>query len=253
MIAASLAVRAARPLLPRVARPRTILAGPLRGHRLVTSWHDYPAALLGYTELDLLRWFRRAVGPGETWLDVGAHYGYTALALSLLVGPRGRVFAFEPVRDTAACLAETARVNRLEQLRVVRVGLSDSSYLAPMYVAVDRGMARPTVARASELIDVIALDRAWDALHPGEGRVHGVKLDVQGMEGRALAGMESVLRRHRPQLAIELHPGVDRSALLAFLARCGYRRPGRPVAPLPGELAPRYADDRTYVFSPGAS
>ena len=41
---------------------------------------------------------------------MGAHYGYTALALSRLVGEEGRVFAFEPVPETAGCLAATAEV-----------------------------------------------------------------------------------------------------------------------------------------------
>src|SRR3954465_4692650 len=85
-----------RRVLPRSLRPHTILAGPLQGARIYTSWHDYPGAILGTTERPLLDWFRRNVSPGETWIDVGAHYGYTAIALCRLVGPTGRVVAFEP-------------------------------------------------------------------------------------------------------------------------------------------------------------
>ena len=85
-----------RRFMPRSVRPHRILAGRLRGYRIVTSWHDYPGAILGRTERPLLDWFDGHVRPGETWLDVGAHYGYTAIALSRLVGPQRRVFAFEP-------------------------------------------------------------------------------------------------------------------------------------------------------------
>src|SRR5205814_10611463 len=105
---------------------RRIRRGPLRGSRLGTSWRDYPAALLGYTEGPLLRWLAANAGPGETWLDVGAHYGYTALVLSRLVGPEGRVFAFEPVPETAGCLAATRARNRLAQLTVLPLGPSAS-------------------------------------------------------------------------------------------------------------------------------
>src|SRR6202040_132627 len=90
-----------RKALPRNRRSYRILSGPLKGYRLMTSWHDYPGALLGSTEKPLLEWFARNVGDSETWLDVGAHYGYTAIALSRLVGQKGRVFAFEPVLSTA--------------------------------------------------------------------------------------------------------------------------------------------------------
>jgi len=71
-----------RMCLPHHIQPHRILAGPLRGYRIVTSGHDYPAAILGYTERPLLDWFDKQVGAGETWLDVGAHYGYTAIALA---------------------------------------------------------------------------------------------------------------------------------------------------------------------------
>jgi len=49
------------------------LGGLLKGYVIVTSWHDYPAAILGRTERALLDWFAHNVGSGETWLDVGAH------------------------------------------------------------------------------------------------------------------------------------------------------------------------------------
>src|SRR2546429_1571047 len=96
----------------------------MRGCHLVTSWRDYPAAIIGYTEGPLLRWLAANVGPGETWLDVGAHYGYTAMALSRLVGEKGRVYAFEPGPETAGCLAATRARNRLPQLTVLPMGPS---------------------------------------------------------------------------------------------------------------------------------
>src|SRR5437867_5167488 len=95
--------RRIRRFLPRFISPHSILAGPLRGARIYTSWHDYPGAILGTTERPLLEWFWRNVSPGETWIDAGAHYGYTAIALCRLVGSAGRVFAFEPVLSTAGC------------------------------------------------------------------------------------------------------------------------------------------------------
>ena len=63
---------------------------------MVTSWRDYPAGITGRTEKRLLEWFEREAGEGETWLDIGAHYGYTTLALARMTGPSGRVYAFEP-------------------------------------------------------------------------------------------------------------------------------------------------------------
>src|SRR5258706_11527415 len=100
-----------RPRLPKKIRAHRILAGPIRGARIVTSWHDYPAGIGGLTEKPLIAWFAQHVAPGTTWLDVGAHYGYTAIALSRFVGNEGRVFAFEPMRATAGCVGRTRVVN----------------------------------------------------------------------------------------------------------------------------------------------
>lgn len=119
-----------RRLLPKSVRPHRIIAGRLRGFRIVTSWHDYPAAILGRTERALLDWFEQNVRAGETWLDVGAHYGYTALALSRLVGPGGRVFAFEPMVTTAGYLGRTRGLNGLTQLTVIPCGLGAPESLA---------------------------------------------------------------------------------------------------------------------------
>ena len=42
-----------RRLLPKTIRAQRILGGPLRGLHIVTSWHDYPAAIMGRTERPL--------------------------------------------------------------------------------------------------------------------------------------------------------------------------------------------------------
>ena len=69
-----------RPFLPTKVKVHRIKNGDLRGMKIMTSWRDYPGAILGRTEKPLLSWFRDNVNNGETWIDVGAHYGYTSLA-----------------------------------------------------------------------------------------------------------------------------------------------------------------------------
>src|SRR4051812_13807854 len=69
-----------RGLLPRRLKNHTIRSGPMAGCAIFTSWHDYPGAILGTTERPLVEWLQRNVRPNETWIDVGAHYGYTAIA-----------------------------------------------------------------------------------------------------------------------------------------------------------------------------
>src|ERR1700730_1047474 len=230
-------------------KPHRIFAGPLRGARIVTSWHDYPASIMGRTERNLLDWFQHNVKPGETWLDVGAHYGYTAIALSQLVGPSGRVFAFEPVVSTAGCVAQTRSLNGLTQATVVPCGLGAPESLAYLKLPLERGMADRTLSsdaeRWGEPIQIARLDWLWPLLNGGIDAVDGVKIDVQGMEIEALRGMEGSLRHQHPKLVLELHAGVDRSTVLDLLARAGYQARGCAIEPQRGA---DLKDHQSYSF-----
>jgi FkbM family methyltransferase len=241
-----------RQLLPSLVYPHRIWAGPLRGHRIVTSWHDYPAAILGYTERPLLNWFDQNVRPDETWLDIGAHYGYTAIALSRLVGGTGRVFAFEPMLSTAGYLAQTRALNRFSQLTVVPFALAAPDTLTTARLPVVRGMVDNTIAKDEawhETILVAQFDWLWQQICNGNAHVHGVKIDVQGMEIEVLRGMTEMLKRQRPKLAVEIHRGVDRGELLVLIEGMGYSRAAMPVEPTQGEVEPKYIDDRSYAFT----
>jgi FkbM family methyltransferase len=241
-----------RHLLPRAIKQHHILAGPLQGASLYTSWHDYPGAILGTTEKPLLAWFQRQVSPGETWIDVGAHYGYTALALCRRVGPAGRVFAFEPVLSTAGCVARTRQLNGLRQLQIVPVGLAASASLETRLLPVTRGMADSTIARGvwEERISVASFDNLWTLLCERNPAIHGVKIDVQGMELAVIEGMRGALTRQRPKLIIEFHTGVDRRAILNLLGACGYSVAGEPIDPVESGAVLPYEDDKSYVFYP---
>jgi len=239
-----------RRLLPRTIRRHRILAGALRGCYIVTSWHDYPAAITGRTEKRLLAWFQQNVAAGETWLDVGAHYGYTAIALCRLVGPEGRVFAFEPMLSTAGHLTQTRFLNHLPQVTVLPLALASPEELELQQLPITRGMVDSGLhgQEPTECILVTSLDWLWPRICGRQERVDGIKIDVQGMEIEALRGMFGTLRRFRPKLVIEVHHGVSRDSLLQLLKAAGYSSPGRPVEPIPGETEARYVDDRSYEF-----
>jgi len=238
-----------RAFAPRTVRAHRILAGPLRGRTIVTSLHDYPAAILGRTEQPLLAWFRKNVRPGETWLDVGAHYGYTAIALAELVGSAGRVYAFEPSLTTAGYLNRTRALNGLDQITVVPFGLSSPGDLRVVTSPMERGMANHSFGGAgSETIYLIGFDRIWPSF--GRARINGVKIDVQGMELAVLEGMAETLADQSPKIVVEFHSGVDRDRILRVLKSAGYRQPAMALEPLPAENGAAYNDDRSYAFEP---
>jgi FkbM family methyltransferase len=246
-----------RGFLPRKHGSHRVLSGPLRGLRIVTSWHDYPAAICGYTERKLTDWLLEHAGPGETWLDVGANCGYTSLALCRRVGGDGWVYAFEPAPATAACLERTGRENRFVQLVTIPLALSDAPSLTVLRFATDRGMIDSQMA--SEDADAIAqivavsLDAIWDGIAPADNpTIHGIKIDVQGMELQALRGMEQTLARYQPKLVLEVHRDVPRAEILALLERCGYGTDPIPIDQTLGAfLDPQ--SNANFIFLPASS
>jgi FkbM family methyltransferase len=239
-----------RRFLPKQHVPHHILSGPLRGMRIVTSWNDYPSAIFGYNEKALLRWLGRNVRGGETWLDVGAHYGYTAMAMSQLVGAEGRVFTFEPTLSTAGCVCRTVALNNLGQVTVVPMALGSAPELEIRRIATTRGMSDSTLKNGGDevAIFVVAFDRLWPQICGGNRHIDGIKIDVQGMEIEVVRGMAESLKEWKPKLALEVHEGVDREELLALLENCGYSRDATPIEPAREETSALYLDNRSYEF-----
>jgi hypothetical protein len=90
----------------------------------------------------------------------------------------------------------------------------------------------------------------WQHISQGNPIIHGVKLDVQGMELEALRGMANTLRRFKPMLIIEVHRGVNRGLLLNLIAEMGYEARAIPLQSEydPGEFS--LLDDTSYAFMP---
>lgn len=240
-----------RQILPRRVSPHTVWAGPLRGARIVTSWHDYPGGILGRTERDLLNWFGSQAKEGETWIDVGGHYGYTAIALSRLVGRTGRVYTFEPVLATAGCLARTRHLNGLGQLMILPFGLGTPETMTHLDVPTLRGMADRANGSSAceESIQIVRFDWLWPLINGGDDKIDGIKVDVQGMELDVLNGMRTTLKRLQPKLVVEFHEGVDRGEVLTLLKDSRYRDEPVPIFDsLPGQGA--ILDDHSYAFMP---
>lgn len=168
------------------------------------------------------------VRPGDTVVDVGANIGYYALLAARIVGPRGRVLAFEPEPDNLVELRMNIERNGLGmvEIRPVAVGAQAGtvSFLRGINGGVTGGAADDGASTVQ--VPMVALD---DVL---EGPVGMIKIDVEGYEGEVLAGARRVIERCKPRLFVEIHP-----RMLA---------PGHTVDSLFDFLFGHYGDVRLY-------
>jgi FkbM family methyltransferase len=142
--------------------------------------------------------------PGMTALDVGAHIGTYTRFLAGLVGPTGRVVAFEPEPRNFANLKHA--VVRFPQVRVVNAAVAERNGLIKLFVADDLNVDHHTYQtrdRRTIEVDAFSLD---GFMKPGE-RVDLIKLDIQGGECSALRGAQRLLQDNRDvQLLLECWP-----------------------------------------------
>jgi FkbM family methyltransferase len=197
-----------------------------------------------------LHWLNANVGVSETWLDIGAHYGYTAMAMGKLVGPKGRVFTFEPTVSTAGCVSRSTHMNKLAQVTTVPIGLGCPTDLELARISTIRGMADSTLREVRDEVSIFvaSFDWLWPRISGGNQRIDGIKIDVQGMEREVVRGMVKSLKTYRPRIACEFHEGVDRAAVLTLLEECGYNVKWTPIGEARSESPAQFLDDCSYEF-----
>ena len=185
---------------------------------------------------------REFVKPGMNVLDVGANFGYFTLILARLVGPTGRVFAFEPTRAYRERLLWHLKQNDVtDRVVVLDYGLSDKDETRVIHIGDSSATLHPAAdeaAKGSETIRLRPLDRVADEL--ALPRIDLVKVDIDGHEPFFLAGAKEFLAARRPALVMEFSQnnlatfGSDVVALKDQLERLGYElcseKTGQPFA-----------------------
>lgn len=149
-------------------------------------------------EVDFLREY---VQPGMKVVDVGACFGSYALPLAQKVGPKGRVFAFEPSADSRTYLEKSKIVNGLNHLEIYSCGISDEYGSTSMSHA--QSPEFHTVNQDGvEAINLTKFDAWW--CYAGQPAVDVIKIDVNGMEAMVLAGAAWLLEGSQPILVVTI-------------------------------------------------
>jgi FkbM family methyltransferase len=185
----------------------------------------------GGREEQLTALFKEAARPGATVLDVGAHLGFMTLQAARAVGPEGHVFAAEPNPETLGLLRHNISANGFaDRVTVLPLALSDSEGEVEFHVA---PAGDGSSLFAQDYTDRSTRVRATtaDTVLAAAGPLSAVKIDVEGAEPRALAGMRQTLERAAPglRLFIECNPdalrraGSSPQALLDQLTGLGFR------------------------------
>jgi len=190
-------------LWPRGRRtPLEVKAGLGEGLKLELDPRYETKLWRGDLEPEVQRRLGEIVRPGWVVWDVGASLGFFTLVLARLVGPSGRVVAFEPDRAAVARLERHVRVNAFDNVLIRPVVVWSSAGEVSFGIgASDHGRIHGRVGDSDERVEAVTLDGSLAELEPP----HLVKIDVEGAEEEVLRGAGGLLERHAPIVLCEVH------------------------------------------------
>lgn len=212
----SAAHRLAERLRAADTRFRSVVVGEQALVLDVTEFTAGPLYFCGSTyEPVTTRQLTGLLRPGHVFVDIGANHGYFTLLAASLVGPAGRVAAFEPNPHVFEQLRRHVQLNHFaDRVRLESCALADrcedGARLYVSQVAGNSGLSSLTPNAAalssrdlSESATVpvpvdtfdhwLAASRVFDGLPA----IDLVKIDVEGAEARVIAGMAETLATGR--------------------------------------------------------
>lgn len=161
--------------------------------------------LCGTYENGEVRVFHELLRRGMTVLDLGANIGYFTLIAAKLVGPEGKVFAFEPEPANFSLLQRNVNINGYENVTLVQKAVSDKNGVEELYLCSDSwGHSLSSVNRGEDLISVPVT--SLDQFFSEDIAIDFIKMDIEGAEKKALQGMERILGKGDVKaMVIEFH------------------------------------------------
>ncbi len=175
---------------------------------------------------DEIKFVRKLLKPGQQIIDIGANFGVYTLSMAKVVGPTGRVWAFEPATSTANVLAQSIAENDFHWIELERSALSSECGTANLSLnenselnSLVHGM---TGSNTTEQVELLTLDECQKRLDwPA---IDFIKIDAEGEEVKILRGGSQFFEVHSPLVQYELKVDADHlnMALVQAFASMGY-------------------------------
>ncbi|MBT7481410.1 MAG: FkbM family methyltransferase [Flavobacteriales bacterium] len=159
-------------------------------------------------EPDFQKILKKNISEGDTVLDVGANIGYVSVALSKLVGDKGKVFSFEAIPHTSSEFIENISLNNCSNITLIQKALSNENKKVTFRIpdkGINHSMASMVWHKKEDNtinveVDSIILDEDKDLKNLSPSFV---KIDVEGSEGMVISGMKELISREKPIIYIE--------------------------------------------------
>ena len=161
------------------------------------TWEWKLEMLLRNYEKNTVKYFKENIKPGMTVIDIGAHIGYYTLIFSKLVGPNGKVFAFEPEKENFLLLEKnTCHLKNVERHEKA---VSDKNGSIDFFKIIGstgcHSVLPPQIDNEKITVESITIDSFLEK--KSINKVDFLKIDIEGAELLALKGMEALIKKSK--------------------------------------------------------
>lgn len=206
---------------------------PLKGYLKTVSrlyFVSFNAGLLrGKKAFDYPYFLPNIIKRGDTVIDIGANLGYYTVPMAKIVGPEGRVYAVEPVKEIREVLAYNTRKFKNVTIipfalgtedKDIRIGNDSPGRQGYMATGVNMVLDQNTGTYHAAM-EFSASMRRGSELFKDLERLDFIKCDIEGYEPVVIPEMKPVLERFHPAILMETGGG-NRKKMVEFMTAEGY-------------------------------
>lgn len=219
-----------------------ISAGFLKGRKMFLDKNGVWSPMLTGKYDDFFFTFLKTLDlNGKVVYDIGAHIGYSSLGFAQLVGPSGKVFAFEPNSVNRARFEKILSENKdlSGVIKIYDVGISKEEGEEEFVFSdnVDNGTSSGSFIESSDTFFAKNLYEKEIGFQRTKVRLFNIdslskigitdkpaliKIDIEGAESMALEGAHSTLLESKPILLLEIHSIFNMFRCYEILNGLGY-------------------------------
>jgi FkbM family methyltransferase len=163
-------------------------------------------------EADVCMYLMNVLRPGDTFMDIGGHFGFFSMLGQHLVGKTGRTITFEPmpatrsmltanlakaVRDHKPVIIPAAAGAQKGEIEFKDLGLAMSAYATSGTQRTSGSTVQQMVKVPLETLDNVAAEQKLQSLRL-------IKIDAENAELEVLKGAVKTIDRLRPAIIVEV-------------------------------------------------
>lgn len=166
----------------------------------------------GFPETDVTLYLLRHLNRGETFIDIGAHFGFYSILASSIVGREGQVLSFEPTISTFNQLSKNISNYGNENIKIFNMAafnsktemeFNDYGIINSAFNSFFANRGNDRLAGKKIKVNTIVLDDFLSENY-SDREINMIKIDAESSEFQIITGLKNTISKHHPKIIVEI-------------------------------------------------